>query len=100
LVLPAYPAAWPQAKRHPVVQAVITFWRHLTTLYLMRKIGYRYRQTASAIAEAAQVSGFAAPAIGRSHLLGPPLAACNATAAAIGRGLRALFFLIFSGASP
>ena len=45
LVLPAYPAAWPQAKRHPVVQAMITFWRHLTTLYLMRKIGYRYRQT-------------------------------------------------------
>ena len=49
LVLPAYPAAWPQAKRHPVVQAMITFWRHLTTLYLMRKIGYRYRQTESAI---------------------------------------------------
>ena len=90
LVLPAYPAAWPQAKRHPVVQAMITFWRHLTTLYLMRKIGYRYRQTESAIAEAAQVSGFAAPAIGASHLLGPPLAACNATAAAIGRGLRAI----------
>jgi hypothetical protein len=89
LVLPAYPAAWPQAKRHPVVQAMITFWRHLTTLYLMRKIGYRYRQTESAIAEAA-VSGFAAPAIGASHLLGPPLAACNATAAAIGRGLRAI----------
>jgi hypothetical protein len=86
LVLPAYPAAWPQAKRHPVVRAMITFWRHLTTLYLMRKIG----QTESAIAEAAQVSGFAAPAIGASHLLGPPLAACNATAAAIGRGLRAL----------
>jgi hypothetical protein len=49
LVLPAYPAAWPQAKRHPFVQAMITFWRHLTTLYLMRKIGYRYRQTESAI---------------------------------------------------
>ncbi len=49
LVLPAYPAAWPQAKRHPVVQAMITFWRHLTTLYLMRKIGYRYGQTELAI---------------------------------------------------
>jgi hypothetical protein len=83
LVLPAYPAAWPHATRHPIVQAMMT-------LYLMRKIGYRYRQTESAIAEAAQVSGFAAPAIGRSHLLGPPLAACNATAAVIGRGLRAL----------
>jgi hypothetical protein len=90
LVLPAYPAAWPQAKRHPVVQAMITFWRHLSTLYLMRKIGYRYRRSETAIAEAAQVSGFAAPAIGASHLLGPSLAACNATAAAIGRGLRAL----------
>jgi hypothetical protein len=90
LVLPAYPAAWPQAKRHPIVQAMITFWRHLTTLDLMRKIGHRYRRTESAIAVAAQVSGFAAPAIGARHLLGPPLAACNATAAAIGRGLRAL----------
>jgi hypothetical protein len=90
LVLPAYPAAWPQAKQHPVVQAVITSWRHLTTLYLMRKIGYRYRQTEAATAEAAQVSGFAASAIGTRQLLALPLAALNATAAAIGRGLRAL----------
>jgi hypothetical protein len=90
LVLPTYPAAWPQAKQHPVVQAMITSWRHLTTLYLMRKIGYRYRQTESATAEAAQVSGFAATAIGTSQLLSLPLAAFNAAAAAIGRGLRAL----------
>lgn len=90
LVLPAYPAAWPQAKQHPVVQALITSWRHLTTLYLMRKIGYRYRQTESATAEAAQISGSAASAIGASQLIPLPLAAFNATAAAIGRGLRAL----------
>jgi hypothetical protein len=53
LVLPTYPAAWPQAKQHPVVQIVITSWRHLTTLYLVQKIGYRYRQAESAVPLAA-----------------------------------------------
>ena len=68
---------------------MITFWRHLTTLYLTRKIGIA---TADRVGDrrGGEVSGFAAPAISASQLIGPPLAACNATAAAIGRGLRAI----------
>ncbi len=32
LVLPAYPAAWPQAKKHPSVQAVFQFYRRCARL--------------------------------------------------------------------
>ena len=39
LVLPVYPAAWPQAKQHPMMQALIRFWNYLAALYLARKIG-------------------------------------------------------------
>jgi len=45
LVVPAYPAAWPQAKRHPMVQSLAEFYRTCTRLYLARKTRARYRQT-------------------------------------------------------
>src|SRR5260370_9515306 len=45
LVLPVYPAAWPQAKKHPLVQALFGLYRHVAALYLMQKTRYRYRQT-------------------------------------------------------
>ena len=34
LVLPVYPAAWPQAKQHPAMQALIRFWNYLAAHYL------------------------------------------------------------------
>ena len=45
LVLPVYPAAWPQAKQHPVRAGDVPVLSLCRTLYLMRKTGYRYRQT-------------------------------------------------------
>jgi hypothetical protein len=90
LVLPVYPAAWPQAKQHPIVQAMVAAWRHLTTLHVMRKTGYRYRQTEGVSAEAVQASGLAASAVGASHLLRRLAAPLNAAAAAIGQRLRAV----------
>ena len=90
LVLPVYPAAWPQAKQHPLVQAVIASWRRLTMLYLMRKTSYRYRQAEVTAAEAARASGIAASVIGASQLLRLLLTTLNAGAATMGRGLRAL----------
>ena len=45
LVLPVYPAAWPQAKQHPAMQSLIRFWNYLAAHYFARKTGYRYRQT-------------------------------------------------------
>ena len=44
LVLPVYPAAWPQAKKHPFVQVVFKSYNDLKTLHLVKKVGFRYRQ--------------------------------------------------------
>jgi hypothetical protein len=47
LVLPVYPAAWPQAKKHPIVQVVFKSYNDLRSLHLVKKIGFRYRQAGS-----------------------------------------------------
>src|SRR5262245_44546779 len=44
LVLPVYPAAWPRAKEHPLVQAMSRLWGYLAQVRLVQKTGYRYRQ--------------------------------------------------------
>jgi hypothetical protein len=52
LVLPVYPAAWPQAKKHPFVQLVFKGYATIKDMYVIRKAGYRYRQ--------AKIAGIAA----------------------------------------
>src|SRR5215217_4872790 len=52
LVLPVYPAAWPQAKRHPLIKGVATGYRSFIAFYLVRKTARRYRQTERAVARA------------------------------------------------
>src|SRR6516225_8415001 len=52
LVLPVYPAAWPQAKRHPFVQLVFKGYESLKGTYAIKKVGFRYRQ--------AEIAGIAA----------------------------------------
>jgi hypothetical protein len=52
LVLPVYPAAWPQAKKHPFVHFIVASYRAIKTLYLVRKIEFRYRHAACAAAAA------------------------------------------------
>lgn len=44
LVLPVYPAAWPQAKRHPFVQFVFKIYKAVKSLYVIKKFRSRYRQ--------------------------------------------------------
>src|SRR5262245_10110705 len=44
LVVPVYPAAWPQAKRHPFVQLVFRGCRAIKRVYAIEKISFRYRQ--------------------------------------------------------
>jgi hypothetical protein len=46
LVLPVYPAAWPQAKKHPFVQLVFKGYEAIKCLYVIKKFGFRYRQAA------------------------------------------------------
>ena len=44
LVVPVYPAAWPQAKKHWFVQLVFRGCRAISRVYAIKKIGFRYRQ--------------------------------------------------------
>ena len=48
LVLPVYPAAWPQAKKHPFVQFVFKSYEIIKCLYVIKKVGFRYRQAETA----------------------------------------------------
>ena len=53
LVLPVYPAAWPQAKKHPFVQVVFESYEAIKSLYLVKKVCFRYRQAGIAGSAAA-----------------------------------------------
>jgi len=44
LVLPVYPAAWPHAKKHPFVQLAFKGYETIKCMYLIKKVGFRYRQ--------------------------------------------------------
>jgi hypothetical protein len=48
LVLPVYPAAWPQARKHPFVQRVFKSYETIKGLYVIKKLGFRYRQAETA----------------------------------------------------
>jgi hypothetical protein len=48
LVLPVYPAAWPQAKQHPFVQLVFKSYETIKGLNIVKKISFRYRQAETA----------------------------------------------------
>jgi hypothetical protein len=55
LVLPAYPAAWPQAKKHPWVRAAFWYVHRMAEFDCMRKTAHRYQQTKQAFAQAGDV---------------------------------------------
>ena len=52
LVLPVYPAAWPQAKKNSFVQLLFKSYKTIKRLYVIRKVGFRYWQ--------AEIAGIAA----------------------------------------
>jgi len=99
LVLPAYPAAWPQAKKHPAVQAAFRFYRHVTALHLMQKTAYRYGQMARAVAEMAVVLERAAALVGLSYLSRTLSAGFNGLAAEIARAARTAMTRTVEGVS-
>jgi hypothetical protein len=51
LVLPAYPVAWPQAKKHVWVQGTFRYLHRMAELDSMRKTAQRYQQTKQAFAQ-------------------------------------------------
>ena len=99
LVLPVYPAAWPQAKKHPIVQAIFRFYRYLATHYFMRKTGHRYRQMERAIAEMRDALARSAFRIGLGKLASQLFAVCAAVAGWIGTVSRALMIGLIHGLS-
>ena len=88
LVLPVYPAAWPQAKQHPFVQATIHCYRYIASLSLMQKVGYRYRQLDQAAARVRDALARAADAAGLARFGSDLLAAINAGAVWLGAACR------------
>ena len=77
LVLPVYPAAWPQAKQHPIVQRSFHFCRYCARLHLVQKTKYRYQQTERGAAVAANIFWRVAAHIGlvdRFNAMRVPLA--------------------------
>jgi len=44
LVLPVYPAAWPHAKKHPLVRLGFKGYEAIKCIYVVKKVGFRYRQ--------------------------------------------------------
>jgi hypothetical protein len=64
LVLPVYPASWPRAKEHPVMQAMFAVWRRFVDHYVVRKFAFRYEQADAAAAAVGAALGRAAGRIG------------------------------------
>lgn len=83
LMLPAYPAAWPQAKRHPIVEAGLRVCRWVANLRLVRKCIYRFGRIEAAAERVAAALGL----VRAWHALG---AAINQTALAIDTAFRSM----------
>jgi hypothetical protein len=88
LVLPAYPAAWPQAKQHWLVQGSFRLYEYLAARYLMRKIGLRYQQTERATTDGTRVLRRSAIRIGLRQWYERLLDGLNDLAAWTGRATR------------
>ena len=68
LVVPVYPAAWPQAKKCPLIQAIARGYRDFESLNVIQNMRYRYRQTECATQKVAHVIGRVASIVGLSYL--------------------------------
>jgi len=99
LVLPAYPAAWPQAKRHPFVQGVLEFCRRFANLGVVQKSGHRYRQVEQAAATIADGLKRAASRVGLDEAFAASLSALRGVAAWFGRTTRAAVTRTVAGLS-
>jgi hypothetical protein len=73
------------------------FYHYVAGLYLMRKTGYRYRQTEHAAAAAADVLRGAAASVGLSYLADRLYAGCAGLAGWIGKAARAAMTFTVEG---
>jgi hypothetical protein len=89
LVLPVYPAAWPQARQHPFVQAILRLCRYLAQVRLVQKARYRYWQTECAAVETAGALRRVALSVGFSPPSNIFFAGLDRSAASIRKASRA-----------
>lgn len=89
LVLPVYPAAWPRAKEHPLVQAFFRLWHYVSTLYLARKTRARYWQMERTCAASKAAFRKSTESAGFRRVSNAALDVLNRTTAAIGGSARA-----------
>ena len=99
LVLPVYPAAWPQAKQHPFVQATFRVYQRVTTLQVMEKVEYRYRQTEYVAATTAGALRRFAVRIGLDNVLRAMMARLGGLAGWLRTGSRAALAFIIDALS-
>ena len=64
LILPVFPAAWPQARHHAWVQAALACMGRIAALHCIRKVAHRYRQAENGLAQAGDGLRLAASRIG------------------------------------
>jgi hypothetical protein len=88
LVLPVYPAAWPQAKKHPFMQTIAGGYRNFKSHFLVQKTGHRYRQTEQVIERTADVMERVAALVGLSYLSNALWGGLNGMAARIRKAFR------------
>ena len=69
LVLPVYPAAWPQARKHPLVENLSAFCRRIAALPIAARLALRYRQSDEAAVAAIHATRRAGRASGISRTL-------------------------------
>jgi hypothetical protein len=100
LVLPIYPAAWPQAKRHPMVQAIGSGFRSFASLYVVQKAGYRYRQTEQAVQQTMLGLAGLASQLGLQSLYDDVSGQLAHLAAQIRNGVRQAAYWGFENLSP
>jgi len=67
LVLPAYPAAWPQAKKHIWMQVAFRCVHRMAELDSMRKTAHRYQQTKQAFAQTGDLGAWLKYTKSRHH---------------------------------
>jgi hypothetical protein len=102
LVLPVFPAAWPQTRKHRLVQALFQFSRYVAGLHLVQKTVHRYRQIRRGMRAMAGTIGSAAAGAGLTQAWRTVQGAIVGLSASIGQPLRqaAIRFAELASALP
>jgi hypothetical protein len=87
LVLPAYPAAWPQAKKDPLIQMVARGYESFEQLFLIQKLEYRYGQAKQGMAKLADALIRALHSVGLIYLSNVVWSSLSATVSPAARAV-------------